>query len=396
MPPNNVVRIGISGTGFIARSLERLLAKWPDKYQVTTVLTRRDPACVSTFPEGILITRDTSTLVDNCDLVVECSGTVYGAARVARAVTDAGKPLVTMNAEFQLTLGSLFARTGLVREAQGDQPGSLAALDEEARAMGFEPLVYASQKGFLNHNPSPEDMNYWARKQGISVLSTVSFTDGTKVQIEQALVANCLGSQILQEGLLGPSAPTLEEGGTLLAREAEKTGAPVADYVLQAGGKGEVFIIAKHDAPPDQLRYYKLGDGPYFLIGRNFHLGHFEIPLTLDRVLHGLPGPMTVSEDGPFSVAAIAKRDLPLGHKVSKAVGSFDLRGVAVRCADRPEHVPIGLLENCRLRRPVRAGDMIQWGDIDLLDESAEAIVSQLAQKRGAETSRQGEMRASS
>ena len=68
--------------------------------------------------------------------------------------------------------------------------------------MGFHPVVYGNIKGFLNKNPKKEEMEYWSKRNGISLGMTTSFTDGTKVHIEQALVANGLGADILDRDLL--------------------------------------------------------------------------------------------------------------------------------------------------------------------------------------------------
>ena len=39
-------------------------------------------------------------------------------------------------------------------------------------------------------------MLHWSRRNGISLPMVTAFTDGTKLQIEQALVANGLGATI--------------------------------------------------------------------------------------------------------------------------------------------------------------------------------------------------------
>jgi predicted homoserine dehydrogenase-like protein len=367
-------KIGLSGTGFIAKGLVTLLGRPNSPFEVNCVLTRRPlgPEFDAGFDANF--TNDPDHLARSCDIVVECSGSVGGATRVALATMRDGVPLVTLNAEFQVTLGSYFSDSPLIREARGDQPGSLAALDHEVRAMGFDPLVYASQKGFLDPNPSPEQMQYWAHRQGISVAATTSFTDGTKVQIEQALVANGLGAVIVKAGLTGQSAPSLMEGGVALAQRADQLGAPVSDYVLMAGGRGEVFIVARHEAPPEHLRYYKLGDGPYYLIERPFHLGHFEVPLTLEDVVNGRPAQLTGGQTQQVSVAALAKRDLPAGFKIDKAIGSFNFRGSAVETLREPEHVPIGLMEHCTLIGPLKASQMVLWKDVEFSDDVAMKI----------------------
>lgn len=372
------VRIGVSGTGYIARGLATLLLARNDQFEITTILTRRPVEQIHNFAGDALVTNDVDAMVDRCDLIVECSGSVGGAARVALATTKAKKPLVTLNAEFQLTLGAAFSHTGLVTEAQGDQPGSLAALNEEVISMGFSPLVYGSQKGFLNRNPQRADMEYWAHRQGISVSSTVSFTDGTKVNIEQALVANALGIRLGQEGLIGPTASNLREGGELLGQTAQKLGYPIADYVMVPGGRGEIFIVATHQSPQQELSYYKLGDGPYYLIDRPFHLGHFEVPMTIERVLAGKPPLLTAGSEQKYSVAAIAKHDIQAGSRIERAIGSYQFYGVAVDAVSSPSHVPIGLIENATLRNSVQTGQTITWSDIDLSDDLALDIAADL------------------
>ena len=138
-----------------------------------------------------------------------------GAAKAPQAVFEAGVPVVTINAELQVTTGSYLCGKGFLTEAEGEQPGSLAALREEALQMGFQPLVYGNMKGYLNHNPSPEDMAYWSKRQGISIEQTTSFTDGTKVQIEQVVVGNGFGATITRRGLEGLASTDLNVSGKI-------------------------------------------------------------------------------------------------------------------------------------------------------------------------------------
>lgn len=77
-------------------------------------------------------------------------------------------------------------------EPERNRLRSQAALDIELRAMGFTPIADRNVKRFLNLNPTREEMDYWSRRQGISLERVTEFTDGSKVQIEQTLVANGL------------------------------------------------------------------------------------------------------------------------------------------------------------------------------------------------------------
>jgi len=375
------VRIGLSGTGFIASGLVRVLSAQPERYRITGVLTDRPAAEVTPCFPDLPICQDPEQLLDDCDVVIECSGTVGRAARLARAAVARPVPVLTLNAEFQVTLGAAFAEYGTVVESQGDQPGSLAALHREALLMGFEPLVYGSQKGFLDPDPDPAEMRRWAARQGISLAATVAFTDGTKVQIEQALVANGLGAEILCSGLAGPTSESLIDGAERLARMAEARpagGAPISDYVLQPGGRGSVFVVARHPSDPGHLAYYKMGTGPYHMLERPYHLGHYEVPVSLDQLLSGQRGLLTAGTEQTQSVGAVAKRDLPSGYRVARAIGSFDFRGTALRFAEMPDHMPIGLMEACVLRRPVTRGQVLTWDDVELTDGLAAELAAQV------------------
>jgi len=157
-------------------------------------------------------------------LIVEAAGDpIYGTDLIAQAL-QAGLPVVTMDAELQITSGTYLSTLGYLAEAEGDQPGALAALYRDAVAMGFKPLVYGNLKGFLNHYPTLEEMKHWANVQGISLTQVTAFTDGTKLQVEQALVANGLGATIAQQGLLGYVTADVNEGSYRLAADAMQIG----------------------------------------------------------------------------------------------------------------------------------------------------------------------------
>ena len=373
-PPTRPLRVGVSGTGYIARGLIELLQPMGDRFEVVIVLTRRAVADVAPVPGNLPVTDNLDQFLTACDMVVECSGAVDGARVVVEAAIAAEKQIVTLNAEFQMALGAAFRDYPNITEAQGDQPGSIAALDEEVRQMGFEPVVYGSQKGFLALTPSKEDMVYWSERQGISLPAVTSFTDGTKVQIEQALVAECLGGTIAQNGLIGPKTGTLAEGGRELAARAAELGEVISDYALVAGGRGELFIVARHASPPEQLQYYKLGGGEFYIIERPFHLGHFEIPITMIRMAEGRGPLMKHSRKPELTVGTIAKTALPKGLPVTQAAGSFEFRGEAMRLTDAPDAVPIGLMEHCVLREALEPGQVVKWSDVDLSKDASVAL----------------------
>lgn len=61
-------------------------------------------------------------LMAHSDVIVECSGDILHASNTVQAAHEAGLPVVTMGAEFHVTVGSYFCNSGILTEAEGDQP----------------------------------------------------------------------------------------------------------------------------------------------------------------------------------------------------------------------------------------------------------------------------------
>jgi|GEM_PF-35762 len=361
-------RVGIIGAGFISRGLAMALEESPH-FMVSAVLTRRDPETLGDMPVSReIITNSIDHLVSVSDIVVECTGDVIHGTVMIEHVLSAGLPVVTMNSELQLVSGTMLARQGTLIEAEGDQPGSLAALDMEVREMGFTPLVYGNIKRFLNLTPTKDEMEYWAKRQGISLTQVTSFTDGTKVQIEQALVANGLGATITRRNLSGPSCAAVEDGAHRLGEMAEALGQPISDYILSPTAPAGVFIVGKHSGKQKAyLEYLKLGKGPHYVITRPYHLCHLEIPKTLLKILSGdLSYSFNNGQHPTVQVLAIPKRDIKAGEFLGRGLGSFDVRGEAAKIKDYPQGVPIGLLQEATFVRPVSAGQVVKFDDVVL------------------------------
>ena len=382
MPNPHSKKIGVSGTGMIARGFLRLIKQHYPDLEISRILTRRPFNSFSDFPLAERLTHSIDDLVDHSDLIVECSGDVFHGTEVIERAFEAGLPVVTVNAELQVTTGSYLAGKGFITEAEGDQPGSLAALHEDALQMGFKPLVYGNMKGYLNHDPTPENMAYWARLQGISIDQTTSFTDGTKDQIEQVVVGNGLGATITRQGLEGIASTNLNDSASVLGMLAERLGQPITDYIIPSGfPAGGVFLVCRHDAEQQQaIEYFKLGPGPYYTLIRPFHLCSLEVGKTVRRVLAGGGVLLNNSTAPTLGVAAIAKRPMRAGELIERGIGGFQFRGEAVKLAEHPDHVPIGLLRKTALKRAVEPGQIITYDDVDILPSRALEIVLQQAE----------------
>jgi len=366
-------KIGIIGTGFIGGGLKKTINGLDDMV-VSSVLTRRN---LNDFPDDGVYTNSYQELIDKSDLVVECNGDPVYVTEIINKALTAGRPVVTMDSELHITSGSFLSTRGLITEAEGDQPGALAALNHDLVTMGFKPLVYGNLKGFLNHNPTREDMLYWAKVGGISLDQVTSFTDGTKIQIEQVLVANGLGATIGQRGMYGFESEDIDEGSIRLADKAKELGKPISDYLLCSPSAKKkfpagIFITAEYDqiqAPA--LKYLKLGPGPYYTMIRNYHLCHLEIPITIRHVFKNGEILLNNSDHPVASVGVIAKKSIPAGTFLERSERNFQIRGEAILIKDHPNHVPVGLISDVVIKRQVEPGQMLTFDDVDVPDSLA-------------------------
>jgi predicted homoserine dehydrogenase-like protein len=199
-----------------------------------------------------------------------------------------------------------------------------------------------------------------------------AFTDGTKLQVEQALIGNHAGATIAAPGLLGPAAADWRAAALGLAEAARRLGRPVADYVLCPGAPHGVFLIAGHDGDEaPALDYFKLGPGPDYLLLKPNIFVHLEVPRTIRRVVEQGRGLLDNSAAPTLGVAAVAKRRVEAGTRVPTGIGGWDFRGLAIRLEDIPDHVPIGLLQDAVVTRRLEPGELPTMADVDLPDSRA-------------------------
>jgi predicted homoserine dehydrogenase-like protein len=371
-----LVNVGIIGTGFIATGLYYSIIH-SKEFRVSVIRTKRKAEECKNFNTDI-ITNSDQELIEKSDIIVECSGNPVYATPIVRKALESGIKVVTMDSELQITTGSYLKAIGknLLSEAEGDQPGCLASLNREAIEMGFIPLVYGNIKGFLNYNPSLENMKYWSKKNKISLNQVTSFTDGTKICIEQVLVANGLNVNIAQGGMIGfkKTFNTFEEGAFELAEYANINHISISDFVMynnKAKHSG-VFMVCKHEnLQQSYLEYYKMGSGPFYLLEKPFHLCHLEIMKTIKEMLSNTTPLLTNGLAPRYSVNMIAKVDIPIGTTINRGIGSFLLRGQTTEIKNDIEHVPAGLMFEVTTKKQIKAGQIVHFDDIIIPESEA-------------------------
>jgi predicted homoserine dehydrogenase-like protein len=121
-----------------------------------------------------------------------------------------------------------------------------------------------------------------------------------------------------------------------------------------------VFVIGHTDDPyrRKMLRYYKLGDGPYYVFTRPFHLCHLETLPGIEEALR-TGRPLVAPVHGKRAdVFAFAKRPLRAGETLdgiggATCYGLVDEAGAAVDLLPMSEAEGRVLLEDIALDAPV-------------------------------------------
>ncbi|WP_206922191.1 NAD(P)H-dependent oxidoreductase [Alicyclobacillus suci] len=310
------------------------------------------------------------------DVVVDATGIPEVGANVALIALAEHKHLVLLNVEMDVTVGSIlsswFKSSGLVYTgAAGDEPAVTLELFEFAKTMGLEVVVAGKGK----NNPfiplsNPDLCRTEAERKHMNPHMLAAFQDGTKTMAEMNLLSNATGLLPDKTGMHGVSADLktvteklrlVEEGGCL-SRQG------VVEYVH--GLAPGVFVIVSSDLAEvtEELKYLSVGDGPYYVLYRPFHLASLETPISIARAAL-LQEPTIAPIGGPVSeTVAVAKRDMAPGDALD-GIGGYTVRGVIEEHvhATKAGHVPIGLISpKARAKRHIATGTFITYEDVEL------------------------------
>ena len=393
------VRVALVGAGFMGRGLVNQIVNAVPGMDVVAIAARRPEQGLRAYTEaGVTDARQADdvesverllragvpvvtpdpfavTRADGVDVVVDVTGAVELGARVALDCFEHGKHLVLMNAEVDATVGPELVRradaAGVVYTGcDGDQPGVQMNLHRFVRGIGLEPLVCGNIKGLQDPYRNPTTQEGFATRWGQDPYMVTSFADGTKISIEQAVVANATGMSVHRRGMLGRDHH--EHVDTLTGRydveELRALGGAV-DYVVGAQPGPGVYVLAAHDDPKQRhyLELYKLGTGPLYSFYTPYHLCHFEVPNTIARA--ALLGDATIRPAGAPTVEVIttAKTDLVTGT-VLDGLGGYHYYGQAERAdvTATERLLPVGVAEGCRLLRDLPKDTVLTYDDVEV------------------------------
>ncbi|MBN2281343.1 MAG: homoserine dehydrogenase [Candidatus Marinimicrobia bacterium] len=326
--------------------------------------------------ENKIAATEKSELIPKCetiDAVVEASSSIIEGGNYAVSALENGKHLVLMNAEIDLLYGPYLVQLSreknmIYTSIDGDQYGVIKHLIDDLQNWGFELVMAGNIKGYLDRYANPRMIIPEADKRNLDYKMCTSYTDGTKLNIEMALLANAYGMQTALPGMYGPPANHVSEVFDLFDFDhLWKDKIPVVDYVLGAKPDGGVFAVGYCDHPyqREMLKYYKMGNGPYYLLYRPYHLCHIEGMSTIVEAVRHQKILLQPIRGFQANVFAYAKRSLKAGTKLD-GLGGFECYGMIENCADQKNHpgLPICLADDVILKRDVEKDEKINMADI--------------------------------
>ncbi len=391
------IRVGIIGAGATGRAIALQLATPAPGIRLVAIANRtaehaerafRDAGvkawCVARSAEegetaiarGIPVLTNNPSVLTACnaiDLLVEVTGTVEPAAKVALDAFDHGKHLVLVNAELDSLLGPLLkARADkagvVVTHTDGDEPGVAMTLLRYLRSLGLRAVAAGNIKGMVDYYRTPATQRAFADKHHQDPRKVTSFADATKLSMETTVLANATGFHAGRRGMYGPACTYVREiAGRLPADQMLSTG--LVDYALGAAPHTGAFVII-HEGNPlkqAQLEYYKLGSGPFSVFYTPFHLPHIQIASTIGRAIVHRDATVAPKGGPVCEVVTVAKRDLKTGEHLD-GIGGFCAYGlIDNRAAARVmDALPIGLSEGCVLRRNIPKDDVLSFDDVEV------------------------------
>lgn len=400
------IRVGLVGAGAMGRAIAFQILQITPGLRLVAIANRTLANAEAAFAEGgaetirtvedegalaaalqqgeAAITTDPLLLcrADRIDVILEATGTVEHAARVVLEAIAHRKHVVTMNAELQGTVGPILKRKAdaagvMLTDSDGDQPGVMMNLWRFVRGIGVRPVLIGNMKGLHDPYRDPTTQTGFAQRNHLTPHMAASFADGTKMSFEMALVANATGLRAGRRGLYGPSCASVHDARELFPQD-QMLATGLVDYVVGAEPAPGVFVIGFEERPLQRhwLKLYKQGDGPFYTFYTPYHLCHLEAPTSIARAV--LFGDAAIAPDAGHvvDVVAAAKRDLRSGETLD-GIGWYMTYGLCENAdiARRERLLPMGLAEDCRLRRDIPKDQVLTYDDVDL---PAERLSDQL------------------
>ncbi|MFO1051074.1 MAG: homoserine dehydrogenase [Planctomycetota bacterium] len=397
------LRIAVLGIGSIGRCLVHQAQITPRMRPVAIADVRRERAveCATmlglpfalvddarelteALDRGVVAIAASADLLTHCERIDVCfeatNATLCGYVH-ARDALRHGQHVIMMNFEADLMFGLLLVQEArrqarVYTTSDGDQPTAIKRVVDDILLWGFELCVAGNIKGYHDLYVNPTTIAPEADKRGLDHKMCSSYTDGTKLCVEMAVVANALDMVAARPGMHGPRIRhVLDVFEHIDIERLWREHGAFVDYVVGAEPRGGVFAIGYTESALQRhtLGWYppRMGPGPFYLFYRPYHLGAIEamncvVEAVLDGTARLQPRGMNTN------VFAHAKKDLRAGDRVD-GMGGYAAYGLIDNLDVRGSHpgLPILLADDLVLRRDVAKDRPILLDDVDCTRSSA-------------------------
>ena len=309
-------------------------------------------------------------------VLIEASNAVLAGALHALKAIRNHQHVVMMNFEAEMMYGPVLLRAAIEEGvvytcADGDQPTVIKRMIDDLELWGLDIVMAGNIKNYLDRYTDPVKIAPEADKRTLDHKMCSSYTDGTKLCVEMAVLANAINGKAAVPGMFGHRMKHVNEIFNYINfDEVWDRKHPLVDYVLGSEPKGGVFVVA-HTA--DKFQQYTfnwfppdVGPGPYYIFSRPYHLGHIEaMQCVAEAYLDGTARLQPVY-GMRTNVHTYAKRDLKAGDRLD-GMGGFNSYGLIENLDgdDKNPGLPILLNDNLKLKRNIAKDERIALSDVE-------------------------------
>ena len=351
----------------------------PDQIVQTTNLEDAESA----VRLGKVVSTSSSKLVTSLpsvDVVVDATGVPDIGARIAWDTIMNKKHIVMLNVEADVTVGPLLKQladsSGVVYTGSaGDEPGAVMELNDLADASGFEVIALGKGKNNpLNLEANPDSTAQVAAEKGASPKMIASFQDGSKTMVEMTAVANATGFLPDKPGMNGLTGEVkdLPAMFRFIADGGQVENKQIVEFVNGVAPGVFAIIASDQEEVNHEMKYLSMGDGPYYVLYRPYHLTSLETPISVARAYFYQEATIAPWKGLVAETVTVAKRDLEVGEHLD-SIGGFTVYGSILKAEEAREQdlLPLGLVDrNVRVNRSIKKGEYISYKDITQTKES--------------------------
>lgn len=313
------------------------------------------------------------------DIVADLTGdAAYGAEIAYESILN--EVNIVASPEIDICLGDYFSvlakQNNIVYSGfSGDEPGEIRNLYSYVKMTALEIIAVGKFKNYIDRYANPTSVKKWADLYQQNPIKLSSFADGTKMNIEMGITANALG---LVPDIPGMNSPTgtlatvtdiirLKEDGGVLSKKG------VIEIVKGVEPSGGVFVIGHttNSALVNDLKYYKMGNGPYYLFYKPYHLCAFEMLMGFAKNVVLKSSVIKSCIDRTSDVLVYGKQDLKAGS-VLDDIGGYSYYGLLENLNEikNGKYLPVSMATGCKLTKDISKDELITVEDVEFDERS--------------------------